>query len=83
MLAVHEVLDRLEAIDSRAAEVVKLRFFVGMTVKEAAAALDTSQATVKRDWDFARLWLYRELQAGSCAADGDAGMKMPSSNCST
>ena len=62
ILAVHEVLDRLEAIDPRAAEVVKLRFFVGMSVKETAAALETSPATVKRDWQFARLWLYRELQ---------------------
>ncbi len=62
ILALHEVLDRLEAIDERAAEVVKLRFFVGMKVKEAAAALEISPATVKRDWDFARLWLYRELQ---------------------
>ncbi len=62
ILAVHEALDRLEAIDQRAAEVVKLRFFVGMKVKEAAAALEISPATVKRDWEFARLWLYRELQ---------------------
>ncbi len=62
ILAVHEALDRLEAIDQRAAEVVKLRFFVGMKVQEAAAALEISPATVKRDWEFARLWLYRELQ---------------------
>ncbi len=62
ILDVHAVLGRLEAIDPRAAEVVKLRFFVGMTVKETAAALDISEATVKRDWEFAKLWLYRDLQ---------------------
>ncbi len=65
ILAVHEVLDRLEKVDRRAAEVVKLRFFVGMSVQETAAALETSPATVKRDWQFARLWLFRELQDGS------------------
>ena len=65
ILALHEVLDRLEAIDSRAAEVVKLRYFVGMTVPETASALEISQATVKRDWEFARLWLFRELRDGS------------------
>jgi RNA polymerase sigma factor (TIGR02999 family) len=64
VLAIHEVLDRLEAVDPRAAEVVKLRFFVGMTVPETAAALETSPATVKRDWEFARLWLFRELNGG-------------------
>ena len=62
ILAVHEVLDRLDIVDHRAAEVVKLRFFVGMSVSETAAALETSPATVKRDWKFARLWLFQELQ---------------------
>ncbi len=65
VLALNQALDQLEANDSRAAEVVKLRFFVGMTVKEAAAALDVSPATVKREWEFARLWLYRKLQEGN------------------
>jgi len=63
VLAVHEALERLEASDERLAEVVKLRFFVGMSVEETASALETSPATVKRDWQFARLWLYRELRA--------------------
>ncbi|MCP3957489.1 MAG: sigma-70 family RNA polymerase sigma factor [bacterium] len=65
IVEVHEALERLEQIDPRAAQVVELRFFVGMSVKEAAAALETSPATVKRDWQFARLWLYRELQGTS------------------
>ena len=70
ILALHEVLDRLEDIDQRAAEVVKLRYYVGMTVPETAAALEISQTTVKRDWEFARLWLFRELQ-GRPRSPGD------------
>lgn len=73
VLAVHQALDRLEAIDPRAAEVVKLRFFVGMTVRETAAALETSPATVKRDWEFARLWLFRALQDSENPSPGKPG----------
>lgn len=62
ILALHQVLDRLEAIDPRTANVVKLRYFVGMSVEETSAALEISPATVKREWRFARLWLFRELQ---------------------
>lgn len=61
ILALHQALDRLEAQDPRMASVVKLRYFVGMTVQETAAALELSPATVKREWQFARLWLFREL----------------------
>ena len=61
ILALHQVLERLEAKDARMATVVELRYFVGMTVEETAAAMDLSPATVKREWQFARLWLYREL----------------------
>ncbi len=69
VLALHEALKRLEAKDPRAAEVVKLRYFLGMSVRETAAALDISPATVKRDWEFARLWLYAELKGGSPPSD--------------
>ena len=61
ILALHQALSRLEAKDPQAASVVKLRYFVGMTVAETAAALDISPATVKREWRFAQLWLFREL----------------------
>ena len=64
LLAVHEALDELAALDARKAELVKLRFFVGLTFAEAAAVLGISEVTAKRDWAFARAWLYRRT-AGS------------------
>ncbi len=81
ILALHEVLDRLEAADERAAKVVKLRYFVGMTVPETAAALEISQATVKRDWEFARLWLYRELQGRPKDPDDERDDDDPAASC--
>jgi RNA polymerase sigma factor (TIGR02999 family) len=62
LLAMDEALDRLAAVDSRAAEVVKLCFFVGLTQEQAARHLDVSVATVERAWSFARAWLFREIQ---------------------
>lgn len=61
ILAVHQALERLEANDPRATKVVELRWFLGMTVEETAAALERSPATVKRDWEFAQLWLQEQL----------------------
>ena len=61
LLAVHEELDALAAHDARKAELVKLHYFVGLTLEETAAALDLSERTAKRDWVYARLWLYREI----------------------
>ncbi|MCX6873647.1 MAG: ECF-type sigma factor [Verrucomicrobia bacterium] len=62
ILAINEILDRFAQIEPRKAEVVKLRYFVGMTIEETAEALGISTPTAKRDWIFARAWLYRELQ---------------------
>jgi len=62
LLAMNEALDRLEAAEARAAELVKLCFFVGLTQEEAAKELDISISTVERTWAFARAWLYREIQ---------------------
>jgi RNA polymerase sigma factor (TIGR02999 family) len=61
VLGVHEALERLAAIDPRQAEVVELRYFVGLNVPETAEVLGLSPATVKRDWVSARAWLLREL----------------------
>jgi RNA polymerase sigma-70 factor (ECF subfamily) len=55
-------LKRLEALDSRAAQVVELRFFGGLTDEEAGKTLGISLATVKRDWDFARSWLLNQME---------------------
>jgi RNA polymerase sigma factor (TIGR02999 family) len=61
LLAINEILDRFAQIEPRKAEVVKLRYFVGMTIEETAEALGISIPTAKRDWTFARAWLFREL----------------------
>jgi RNA polymerase sigma factor (TIGR02999 family) len=59
--ALDEALTRLTAHDPIKAEVVKLRFFAGLTMPEVARSLDLSLATVERYWTYARLWLYAEL----------------------
>jgi RNA polymerase sigma-70 factor (ECF subfamily) len=61
LVALDAALDRLAALDRRQAKVVELRYFGGLNVEEAAAALNISPATVKRDWTLARAWLKREL----------------------
>ena len=61
MLAIDGVLERLAALDDRAARVVECRIFAGMTLEETAAALDTSVKTVQRTWITARAWLRKEL----------------------
>ena len=62
LLAMNEALDRLTTVDSQAAEVVKLCFFVGLSQPQAAQELGISLATVERRWKFARAWLFRETQ---------------------
>jgi len=61
LIAIDEALDALERIDSRKAEVVKLRFFAGLTGDEIAKVLGISPRTVDSDWKFIRAWLHREL----------------------
>ena len=61
LLALDEVLKSLTAHDPIKAEVVKLRFFGGLTMQEVALSLDLSLATVERYWTYARTWLYAEL----------------------
>src|SRR5262245_37615054 len=62
LLALDEALNRLATVDTRAAEMVKLCFFVGLTQPEAARELGVSLATAERVWGFARAWLLRELK---------------------
>ena len=61
MLEVHEAVDRLATHDPRKAELVKLRYFVGLTIEQAAEVLGISEPTAKRDWAYARAWLFREI----------------------
>ena len=62
LLQVHEALERFAQIDPTKAELVKLRYFVGLTIPEAAQVLGVSEPTVKRMWAYARAWLYREIR---------------------
>ena len=71
LIAINDALARLEQIDPRKARVVECRFFGGLSLEETAEALDTSPATVSRDWTFARAWLNNELSgAPSPSRDG-------------
>ena len=63
LVALHEALERLAANDPRKAQIVEFRFFGGLTIDETAAILNLSHATVERDWNMARAWLRRELEA--------------------
>jgi RNA polymerase sigma factor (TIGR02999 family) len=61
LLAVDETLDALAAHDARKAALVKLRYFAGLTLEAAGAALGISERTAKRDWAYSRAWLFREI----------------------
>jgi RNA polymerase sigma-70 factor (ECF subfamily) len=61
LIEVDEALQRLERLDARAARIVELRFFAGMTENEITEALGISVATLRRDWRFARAWLMNQL----------------------
>ena len=67
ILALNEALDELAAADPRAAELVKLRFFIGFTRQQAAEALGVSIATVDNDWAYAKGWLQVELSGSADA----------------
>jgi len=61
ILAVSEALDQLQKLDERQAQLVEMRFFGGLKLEEAAELLGVSLPTVKRDWNFAKAWLRRQL----------------------
>jgi len=62
LIALDEALTRLSGFDERLAQVVEYRFFGGLTIEETASVLNVSTMTVKRDWNKAKAWLYRELR---------------------
>jgi RNA polymerase sigma factor (TIGR02999 family) len=68
VLAVDEALERFAAEDPVKAELVKLRYFAGLSVEEAASVLGISRATAERYWSYARVWLYAELSRDDSAA---------------
>ena len=61
LLAVHEALEKLEALNPRAGRIVELRYFGGLGEEETAEVLEISPATARRDWRFARAWLFTQL----------------------
>ena len=71
LLAIHEALSKFERIDPVAAQLVKLRYFAGLTIPQAAAALSISSTTADRYWAYARVWLHAEL------AQGDRSLSSP------
>jgi len=62
LLALDEALEKLERADKRRAQLVKLRFFAGLTISEAAQALGISESTADNDWAYARCWLRLEIE---------------------
>lgn len=64
LLALNEALDRFAALEPQQAELVKLRYFVGLKIEEAAEVLGISEATAKRWWAYARAWLFQKIQTG-------------------
>jgi RNA polymerase sigma factor (TIGR02999 family) len=65
LVALDEALSRLEEIDPRASRVVELRFFTGLSERETAEALNISTSTLKRDWNFAKAWLFDQLASST------------------
>jgi len=59
----HEALEKLAQLDARKAQVVELKYFGGLNYDEMAEVLKISRVTVRRDWEFAKLWLYTELHS--------------------
>src|SRR5436190_21001311 len=68
VLAVHEALERFQGVDATAAQIVKLRYFAGLTIPQAAEALGISPSTADRSWAYARAWLHTALK--QAADDG-------------
>lgn len=65
LLAMNEALEKFATVDREKAELVKLRYFVGLTIEEAAAVLNISTPTAKRWWTYSRAWLYQKIQGAN------------------
>jgi RNA polymerase sigma factor (TIGR02999 family) len=64
LLGINDAIEKLAAVDPAKADLVKLRYFVGLSTEEAAQALGISEATAKRWWAYSRTWLFREIRTG-------------------
>jgi RNA polymerase sigma factor (TIGR02999 family) len=73
LLALNEALERFEALDKTKAELIKLRYFAGLTIEEAAGTLGISLATAKRWWTYSRAWLFKEIREKNLSTEGDKG----------
>jgi RNA polymerase sigma factor (TIGR02999 family) len=78
LLALDEALSRFAEFEPRAAELVNLCFFVGLTQEQAAKELGVSISTVERKWAYARAWLFREIQKGQMAPESHMTTVLPS-----
>jgi RNA polymerase sigma-70 factor (ECF subfamily) len=67
VVAIDEIMSRLQALDVRQGQIVELRFFGGLSVEEVAEVMSISTPTVKREWQSAKAWLHRELTRGSAS----------------
>ena len=65
IVELHEALEQLSALDSRKAQIVELKYFGGLNYDEIAEVLKISRITVRRDWEFAKVWLYTELHSAA------------------
>lgn len=69
LLALDEAMNELAAIKPRHCQIIEMRFFAGLTIEETAEVLSISHATVERDWNFARAWLYQRLASNTGSAE--------------
>ncbi|HEY7391546.1 MAG TPA: sigma-70 family RNA polymerase sigma factor [Bryobacteraceae bacterium] len=69
LLALNDALDQLSRLDARQSRIVELRFFAGLSIEETAEVMKLSPASIKREWNTARAWLYREMTRHPAAHD--------------
>ena len=69
LLALNDALDQLSHLDARQSRIVELRFFAGLSIEETAEVMTLSPASIKREWNTARAWLFREMTRHPTAHD--------------
>jgi RNA polymerase sigma factor (TIGR02999 family) len=69
LIALDEALEKLSTEDRVSAELIKLRFFAGLTMDQASEILSIPRRTAERNWSYARAWLYREISKGDATAE--------------